>query len=134
MVKQIFVNLPVESLPRAVDFFSALGFSFDPKYTDENATCLILGDNIFAMLLVKPFFEGFMTKQICDTGKAAEVITALAVDSRAEVDTLVARAAEAGGVVSGDPKDYGFMYQHGFQDPDGHIWEVFHASGEPPPA
>jgi len=132
MIKQIFVNLPVESLPRAVAFFGALGFSFDAKYTDENATCLILGENIFAMLLVKPFFEGFMTKAVCDTGKAAEVITALAVDSRAEVDALVARAASAGGVVSGEPKDYGFMYQHGFQDPDGHLWEVFHTSGDPP--
>ncbi|HEY9255017.1 MAG TPA: VOC family protein [Stenotrophomonas sp.] len=132
MVKQIFVNLAVESLPRAVDFFTALGFSFDPKYTDENATCLILGDNIFAMLLVKPFFLGFTTKELCDTAKATEVINALAVDSRAEVDALVAKAVAAGGVSLGPAKDYGFMYQHDFQDLDGHHWEVFHASGEPP--
>jgi len=132
MVKQIFINLPVESLPRSVEFFTALGFSFDPKYTDEQATCLILGENIFAMLLVRPFFEGFTPKAICDTSASAEVINALAVGSRAEVDTLVARAAAAGGTVSGEAKDYGFMYQHGFQDPDGHLWEVFHASGEPP--
>ena len=132
MVKQLFVNLAVESLPRAVDFFTALGFSFDPKYTDENATCLILGDNIFAMLLVKPFFQGFTSKELCDTGKATEVINALAVDDRAEVDRLVAKAVAAGGLALGQPKDYGFMYQHGFQDPDGHLWEVFHASGEPP--
>lgn len=132
MVKQIFVNLAVESLPRAVDFFTALGFSFDPKYTDENATCLILGDNIFVMLLVKPFFQGFTPKELCDTAKATEVINALAVDSRAEVDTLVAKAVAAGGVSLGPAKDYGFMYQHDFQDLDGHPWEVFHASGEPP--
>ncbi|HVJ36811.1 MAG TPA: VOC family protein [Stenotrophomonas sp.] len=132
MVKQIFVNLAVESLPRAVEFFTALGFSFDPQYTDENATCLILGKNIFAMLLVKPFFQGFTPKALCDPGKATEVINALAVDSRAEVDALVAKAVAAGGQASGEPKDYGFMYQHGFQDPDGHLWEVFHASGAPP--
>jgi len=132
MIKQIFVNLPVESLPRAVDFFSALGFSFDPKYTDENATCLILGENIFAMLLVKPFFQGFTSKDLCDTAKATEVINALAVNDRAEVDALVAKAVAAGGLASGEAKDYGFMYQHGFQDPDGHLWEVFHASGAPP--
>jgi len=132
MVKQIFVNLPVESLPRSVEFFTALGFSFDPKYTDEQATCLILGENIFAMLLVKPFFQGFTTKAITDTTSSTEVINALAVDSRGEVDSLVSRAAAAGGTVSGEAKDYGFMYQHGFQDPDGHLWEVFHASGEPP--
>lgn len=131
MVKQIFVNLAVESLPRAVDFFTALGFSFDPKYTDENATCLILGENIFAMLLVKPFFQGFMSKSVCDTDQAAEVINALAVDSREQVDALVAKAAAAGGRPSGEAKDYGFMYQHGFEDPDGHLWEVFHSSGEP---
>jgi len=131
MIKQIFVNLPIESLPRSVDFFTALGFTFDPKYTDENATCLILGDNIFAMLLVKPFFQGFTSKALCDTDKATEVINALSVDSREQVDALVAKAAAAGGRVSGEAKDYGFMYQHGFEDPDGHLWEVFHGSGEP---
>ncbi|HEY0332855.1 MAG TPA: VOC family protein [Stenotrophomonas sp.] len=131
MVTQIFVNLPIESLPRAVDFFTALGFGFDARYTDENATCLILGENIFAMLLVKPFFQGFTSKSICDTTQAAEVINALAVESREAVDALVAKAVAAGGAVSGEAKDYGFMYQHGFQDPDGHLWEVFHGSGEP---
>ena len=131
MIKQIFVNLPVQSLPRAVEFFTALGFSFDARYTDENATCLILGENIYAMLLVEPFFQGFTDKPICDTAKAAEVINALAVDSREQVDSLVAKAAAAGGRVYGEAKDYGFMYQHGFQDPDGHLWEVFHSTGMP---
>lgn len=132
MVKQIFINLPVESLPRSVAFFTALGFSFDPKYTNEQGTCLVLGENIFAMLLVKPFFEGFTRKPISDAASATEVINALAVNSRAEVDALVARAVAAGGAASGEAKDYGSMYQYGFQDPDGHLWEVFHASGEPP--
>ncbi|MFO3707069.1 VOC family protein [Xanthomonas codiaei] len=131
MISQIFVNLPVESLPRSVAFFTAMGFAFNPAYTDENATCLILGENIFAMLLVKPFFQGFSHKAICDTAHAAETITALTVGSRDEVDALVSKARAAGGQVSGEPKDYGFMYQHGFADPDGHLWEVFHSSGAP---
>ncbi|KAB7768083.1 glyoxalase [Xanthomonas maliensis] len=108
-----------------------MGFTFNPVYTDENATCLILGENIYAMLLVQPFFQGFTHKALCDTRVAAETITALAVASREEVDTLVAKAGAAGGVVSSEPKDYGFMYQHGFADPDGHLWEVFHSSGAP---
>ncbi|WP_324250855.1 VOC family protein [Xanthomonas axonopodis pv. poinsettiicola] len=131
MISQIFVNLPVESLPRSVAFFTAMGFAFNPAYTDENATCLILGENIFAMLLVKPFFQGFSHKAICDTAHAAETITALTVGSRDEVDALVSKARAAGGQVSGEAKDYGFMYQHGFADPDGHLWEVFHSSGAP---
>ncbi|HBK45823.1 MAG TPA: glyoxalase [Xanthomonadaceae bacterium] len=131
MVKQIFVNLPVESLSRSVDFFTALGFGFDAKYTDANATCLVLGENIFAMLLVKPFFQGFTRKPLSDANASTEVITALAVDSREQVDALVAKALAAGGRVGGEARDYGFMYQHGFEDPDGHLWEVFHGSGEP---
>ncbi len=129
MVTQIFVNLPVESLPRSVGFFTAMGFAFDPVYTNENATCLILGENIFAMLLVKPFFQSSTHKAICETANAAEIITALAVGSRDEVDALVNKAHAAGGQVSGDAKDYGFMYQRDFTDPDGHLWEVFHSSG-----
>lgn len=133
-VKQIFVNLPVASLPRAMEFFGALGFRFDPMYTNDDGACLVLGDNIYAMLLARPFFEGFMSKQICDSSAACEVINALAVESREEVDALVRRGLDAGGSASGEPRDDGFMYQHGFQDPDGHLWEVFHAaSGAEPP-
>lgn len=131
MVKQIFVNLAVDSLPRSVAFFTAMGFSFDPRYTDDNATCLVLGENIYAMLLVKPFFAGFTDKPLADASRGTEVITALALESRDEVDTLIGRARGAGARIPGEPKDYGFMYQHGFEDPDGHLWEVFHASGEP---
>ncbi len=130
-ITQIFVNLPVESLPRSVAFFTALGFQFNPVYTDENATCLILGENIFAMLLVKPFFQGFSHKPVCDTASAAETITALAVDSRDEVDALIDKARAAGAQISSEAKDDGFMYQHGFADLDGHLWEIFHSSGTP---
>ncbi|WP_343237272.1 VOC family protein [Xanthomonas sp.] len=131
MAKQIFVNLPVESLPRSVEFFTALGFTFNPTYTDENATCMILGENLFAMLLVKPFFKTFIPGEICDAFACTESITALALDSREEVDTLVAAARAAGAQIIAEPKDYGFMYQHGFRDLDGHLWELFHGDGDP---
>ena len=132
MSTQIFVNLPVSNLQKSVEFFSKLGYTFDPQYTDENATCMIIADNIFAMLLVKPFFESFISKPVADAHKSAEVILALSADSRAAVDLLVDKAIAAG---AGEPRptqDLAFMYQRGFEDLDGHLWEVFHMSGPPP--
>ena len=132
MSTQIFVNLPVKDLQRSVGFFSKLGYTFDPQYTDENATCMIIADNIFAMLLVTPFFESFISKPVADAHKTAEVILALSADSRAAVDVLVDKAIAAG---AGEPRptqDLAFMYQRGFEDLDGHLWEVFHMSGPPP--
>ena len=132
MSTQIFVNLPVKDLQRSVGFFSKLGYTFDPQYTDENATCMIIADNIFAMLLVKPFFESFISKPVADAHKTAEVILALSADSRTAVDVLVDKAIAAG---AGEPRptqDLAFMYQRGFEDLDGHLWEVFHMSGPPP--
>ena len=132
MSTQIFVNLPIKDLQRSVEFFSKLGYTFDPQYTDENATCMIIADNIFAMLLVKPFFESFISKPVADAHKSAEVILALSADSRAAVDVLVDKAIAAG---AGEPRptqDLAFMYQRGFEDLDGHLWEVFHMSGPPP--
>ena len=132
MSTQIFVNLPIKDLQRSVEFFSKLGYTFDPQYTDENATCMIIADNIFAMLLVKPFFESFISKPVADAHKTAEVILALSADSRAAVDVLVDKAIAAG---AGEPRptqDLAFMYQRGFEDLDGHLWEVFHMSGPPP--
>ena len=132
MSTQIFVNLPVKDLQRSVEFFSKLGYTFDPQYTDENATCMIIADNIFAMLLVKPFFESFISKPVADAHKTAEVILALSADTRAAVDALVDKAIAAG---AGEPRptqDLAFMYQRGFEDLDGHLWEVFHMSGPPP--
>ena len=132
MSTQIFVNLPVKDLQTSVEFFSKLGYTFDPQYTDENATCMIIADNIFAMLLVKPFFESFISKPVADAHKTAEVILALSADSRAAVDVLVDKAIAAG---AGEPRptqDLAFMYQRGFEDLDGHLWEVFHMSAPPP--
>lgn len=134
MATQIFVNLPVKDLQRSVDFFSALGFAFNPKYTDQNATCMIVDDNIFVMLLVESFFKTFTHKDICDATRSTEVLVCISVDSRARVDDLVARALGAGGSTPNPAKDHGFMYQHGFQDPDGHLWELVCMEGEPPQA
>ncbi|HSE40713.1 MAG TPA: VOC family protein [Acidobacteriota bacterium] len=126
MAKQIFVNLPVKDLKRSVEFFSKLGFEFNPQFTDENATCMIVGDNIYVMLLVEKYFTTFTPKEISDATKSTEVIIALNAENNKKVDELVKKAVTAGGKTYSEPKDYGFMYQHGFQDPDGHLWEVFY--------
>ena len=126
MIKQIFVNLPVKDLKASIAFFTKLGFSFNPQFTDDNATCMIIGENIFAMLLVEKFFATFTPKTICDATKSAEVIVALACENRNEVDDYVRKAIAAGGKTNTEPNDLGFMYQHGFQDLDGHVWEVFY--------
>ena len=125
MAKQIYVNLSVRDLKRSMDFFSALGFSFEPKFTDDNAAALIIGENMYAMLLVEKFFKRFTHKDICDTTKAKEVIVAVSVDSRAEVDELVKKARAAGGTIPREAEDHGFMYGHAFEDLDGHAWEPF---------
>ncbi|HSH54152.1 MAG TPA: VOC family protein [Methylotenera sp.] len=123
---QIYINLPVKSLNQSIAFFTKLGFTFEPKFTDENATCMIVGENIFVMLLVEHFFETFTTKPLSDAKASTEVILALSYESREKVDELVAKAVEAGGKTPNPVNDLGFMYQHGFEDLDGHLWEVFY--------
>jgi predicted lactoylglutathione lyase len=132
MHSQIFVNLPVKDLPRSVLFFTSLGYTFNPTFTDENATCMIIGENLFVMLLVEKFFSSFTNKAITDTAKATEVLTCVACDSREHVDTLVAKARAGGAQVPREPQDHGFMYAHGYEDLDGHTWELIHMTGEPP--
>ena len=124
MTTSIFVNLPVRDLDRSVAFFTELGYSFNDKYTDENAASLVISDNIFAMLLVESFFQTFTPKRIVDATSATEVIVALSVETREEVDALVKKALAAGATSYADPLDYGFMYQSSFQDLDGHLWEI----------
>lgn len=126
MASKIFVNLPVKDLDRARDFYEALGYRHNPQFTDENATCIVFNEHIYAMLLVEPFFAGFTSREICDTGGATEAILALSVDDRAAVDALADTALASGGTAAGEPMDHGFMYQRSFYDPDGHHWEVFH--------
>ncbi len=125
MSTKIFVNLPVKDLNKSIDFFAKLGYEFNPQFTDENATCMIVSEDIFVMLLVEKFFKTFTPREICDTSKNTEVLVALSFESRAEVDAMVAKAIAAGGNTYKEPQDHGFMYQHGFQDLDGHLWEIF---------
>ena len=124
MATKIFVNLPVKDLSKSIAFFTHLGFSFNPQFTDEKATCMIINDDAYVMLLVESFFKTFTKKEITDAKKSAEAILALSADSREKVDKMADKALEAGGVASLAPQDHGFMYQRSFQDPDGHLWEV----------
>lgn len=125
MPRKIFINLPVKDLDRSVEFFTALGFGFNPQFTDANATCMIVSDEIFVMLLVQPFFQGFTTKPLSDAHQQTEVLLALSLDNREEVDAFVAKAVAAGGTVTQPARDYGFMYQQSVADLDGHQWEPF---------
>jgi predicted lactoylglutathione lyase len=125
MATKIFVNLPVKDLKKSIEFFTKLGFTFNPQFTDETATCMIVSEDIFVMLLTRDKFKTFTPKEICDATKSTEVLVALSYESREKVDDLVRKAVAAGGTTYSEAKDYGFMYQHGFQDPDGHIWELF---------
>lgn len=124
MGNQIFINLPVKDLNRSVEFFTRLGFTFNPEFTDENATCMMISENIFVMLLVERFFKTFTKKEICDTATSTEVLNCLSCNSRAEVDEMVAMARSAGGTIPREPQDHGFMYSHAFEDLDGHTWEL----------
>jgi hypothetical protein len=126
MNTKIFVNLPVEDLPKSIAFFTALGFTFNPQFTDESATCMIVAEDIYVMLLTHAKFRQFTPKPICDATKSTEVLVALGLQSRERVNELVRKAVAAGGTTYAEPQDYGFMWQHGFQDLDGHIWELFY--------
>ena len=135
MTTKIYVNLPVKDLDKSIAFFTQLGYKFNPQFTDENATCMIIGEDIFVMLLVEGFFKTFTPKQICDTTKDTEVLVCLSCESRDAVDALVRKAVAGGATTPNPPKDHGFMYGHGFQDLDGHLWELMYmdASAMPKP-
>jgi predicted lactoylglutathione lyase len=130
MNTKIFVNLAVKDLKKSVDFFTGLGFKFNPKFTDDNATCMIIGEDNFVMLLALPFFQTFTRKELSDPTKATEVIIALSADSRKKVDEMADKALSAGGKASNEPQDEGWMYARSFQDPDGHLWEVIYMDQE----
>lgn len=124
MATKIFVNLPVKDLNQSIDFFTKLGFKFNPQFTDETATCMIVGEDIFVMLLTHDKFKTFTPKEICDATKSTEVLVCLSAESREAVDEMIRQAVTAGGTTYSKPQDHGFMYGHGFQDLDGHIWEI----------
>jgi uncharacterized protein len=120
--RTLFVNLAVRDLKKSIDFFSRLGFEFNPKFTDENAACMIVSSDAFVMLLREPFFQTFTKRDLCDTTRQTEGLFALSC--RTEVDEMVKKAIAAGGRKAMDPMDQGFMYGASFYDPDGHHWEV----------
>jgi len=126
MTPKIYVNLPVKDLEKSKGFFSKLGFTFNEKFTDEKCGCMIVGGDNYVMLLTEEFFKNFTKKEIGDATKATEVIVALEVENREQVDALFNKAIEAGASKNTEPMIEKFMYQQNFQDLDGHIWEVFY--------
>lgn len=126
MSTKIFVNLPVKDLTKALHFYTELGYSVNPQFTDENAGCVVISEEICAMLLTESFFRTFTDKDIIDAARGIEVINALSAGSRAEVDELADKALAAGGTVAKPPADLGFMYSRSFHDLDGHAWEVLY--------
>lgn len=123
---KIFVNLPVKNLINSIDFFTKMGFSFNPLFTNKNATCMVLGESIYVMLLIEDFFKTFTTKKIADTSNTTEVIVALQVSSKEAVDLLVKKAFAAGAKEFNKPSDHGYMYSWSFQDLDNHLWEILY--------
>lgn len=126
MRTQIFVNLPVQDLQKSMDFYTKLDFKVNPQFTDSTAACIVISEEIYVMLLTKPKFKEFTTKEIADATKTSEVLLCLSCESRERVKELADRAVSVGGKKFIEPKDYGFMLQHTFQDPDGHVWELIH--------
>lgn len=122
--RKLFVNIPVADLQRSIDFFSGLGFSFDPNFTDEKATCMLVGEDAYVMLLEHDRFTDFTTKPTADASRQTEALFSFSVDSREQVDEVTQRALTSGGTSAKEPIDMGFMYGTSFQDPDGHHWEV----------
>ncbi len=126
MSTNVFINLPVKDLDKSIEFFTKLGFQFNPQFTDKNATCMIISDKCFVMLLVEDFFSTFTNKQIIDATKNIEVINSLSFESKEKVDEIAEKAIAAGAIIPKEADDKGFMYQRSFLDLDGHLWEVFY--------
>ena len=136
MGRQIYVNIPIKNMERTKAFFTSLGFGFNPQFTNDSGACMIVADDIYVMLLTEGFFQGFTKKPVADATKSTEVLLCLSCQSRAEVDELVGKALAAGGKAPNPPQDHGFMYGHGFEDLDGHQWELMYmdANATPPHA
>lgn len=122
---KLFVSLPVGDLQRSIDFFEALGFTFNQQFTDATATCMLVGEDAYCMLLTREKFSSFIDRSICDSQKATSAILSVSVGSREAVDAMVKNAAAMGGTKAREPEDHGFMYEWGFYDLDGHPWGVF---------
>lgn len=124
MKSEFYLNIRTNNLDKSKEFFTHLGFEFDQKWTNHEAAALIIAQNIYAMIHTDKSFRRFTDKVLCDSKTTTEALFALSCSSKAEVDTLVKKAVEAGGKVHKEVQDYGFMYSHAFEDLDGHIWEV----------
>lgn len=125
MNTKIFINLPVKDLQKTIAYFTKLGFSFNAQFTNEKATCMIINEEAYAMLLVEEFFKTFTPKTLADARQSTEVLLAFSTDSREKVDEMMSTALEAGGSEVRATQDLGFMYSRSFNDLDGHIWEIF---------
>lgn len=128
----VLVNLPIADMAKSKAFFSALGYAFNPDFTGDQGAALVLGDNLYAMLMVREFFATFTSKPVADAKASTWGWVCLSCDSREQVDTLVAKAVAAGGTAPREAKDHGFMYSNAFEDLDGHTWVLIHMSGTPP--
>jgi predicted lactoylglutathione lyase len=125
MSTKIFVNVPVKDLDKSKAFFTAIGFTINPQFTDETAACVVISEDIYAMILTHEKFKQFTPKELADANKTSEVILALSFDSRDKVNEIADTALKSGGSVANQPQDYGFMFSRSISDPDGHIWEFF---------
>jgi uncharacterized protein len=126
MNTKIFVNLPVKDLNKSMEFFQALGYTFNKQFTDATAACLVISEDIYAMLLTHAKFKQFTPREICNASESTEMMICLSCENRGQVDDLVRKAVAAGGTAHSQPEDYGFMYQHGFEDPDSHQWGLIY--------
>lgn len=125
MAKQIFINLAVKDLQKSMDFYTALGFTNNPQFSDDSGKCMVWSESIFVMLLTHEKFSSFATKPIADTKSNVAGLFSLAVDSVAEMNSIVSNGLHAGGIEPSEMKDYGFMQQRTIEDFDGHTWEIF---------
>lgn len=125
MATKVFINLAVKDLDRSKEFFTALGYTFNEKFTNDKGACLVVSDSIYVMLLTEDFFQTFTEKELVDAMNATEVMTALSCESREAVDAMFEKGIDAGGTEAREPQDEGFMYGRALEDLDGHIWEFF---------
>ena len=126
MKSQIFINLPVKDLERSFNFYTKMGFTNNPQFSDETAKCMVFSEEIFVMLITHDKFKTFITKPITDVSKTTSALLSISVESLDRVNEISDNAISAGGKEPVEAKDYGFMQQRTIEDPDGHIWEIFY--------
>ncbi len=126
MAKQVFINLAVKDLQKSMDFYSAIGFTNNPQFSDESGKCMVWSENIFVMIMTHEKFKTFTTRPIADTKNSIAGLFSLSLDSIDEMNNLMISGLQAGGTEPNEMRDYGFMQQRTIEDFDGHTWEVFY--------